>query len=115
MTRFKEKLYWLGALVVVALLVSGCTIQGQAARSAVVNAGVKAMDEALIAAEFVICKGASVGSIQRRYGSSEKLSEAWRTLCLPNRGGGPVPFASERHPISFIQPPSEPFFPIRTD
>ena len=70
------------------LLLSGCV----GVPSTVVDRGAEAMDKALIASEFVMCKGASVGSVQRRYGQSAELAAAWRTLCLPNRDGAPVPF-----------------------
>jgi uncharacterized protein YceK len=62
-------------LVLAILLTSGCsTIANLANRAAGVN------DEALASSEFVICKGASVGSIERRYNTTELL-EARKTLC----------------------------------
>lgn len=49
-----------------------------------INSGIetvsKVNDQALHAAEFTICKGASVGSIRRNYGSKER-AELWRQLC----------------------------------
>lgn len=42
-----------------------------------------ANDEALKSAEFIVCKGASVGSIRRVYGAKEKAI-AWRALCSDN-------------------------------
>lgn len=62
-------------LIVVLFLLSGCSILGGVAdRAGEVN------DEALNAAEFTICHGASIGSIRRHYGSPEK-SRIWTELC----------------------------------
>lgn len=41
----------------------------------------QAQDEALEAAEWWMCRGASVGSINRRYGSSREHMAAWAVLC----------------------------------
>ena len=77
-----------------ALVLASCglTPQGDALRAALAGSAAQAMDEGLINAEFFVCKAASVGSIQRRYGQSEDLTNAWRTLCLPDRDKTPVPF-----------------------
>jgi len=69
----------------------GLTPQGSALRAALTGTATQAMDEGLINAEFFMCKAASVGSIQRRYGQSEDLADAWRTLCLPGRDNAPIP------------------------
>lgn len=74
------------------LAACGLTPQGNAFRSALTGTATKMMDEGLINAEFFMCRAASVGSIQRRYGQSTDLAAAWRTLCLPNQEGLPVPF-----------------------
>lgn len=42
--------------------------------------GAELNDDALKAAEAVICKGASVGSIMRRY-NTEAKAKAWKELC----------------------------------
>ncbi|KKK96965.1 hypothetical protein LCGC14_2657480 [marine sediment metagenome] len=84
--------YVLPVLGLVLLAGCGFTPQGNALRSALTGGAAQAMDEGLINAEFFMCKAASVGSIQRRYGQSAELAGAWRTLCLPNRDGQPVPF-----------------------
>ena len=65
----------------VALGGRGLTHYGDAARSAVADYGARAMDEGLANAEFFVCEAASVGSVKRRYGTSEERAEAWRTLC----------------------------------
>jgi len=44
------------------------------------NRGADLNDDALEAAEFTVCYGASVGSIRRKYGSSE-LAKIWREFC----------------------------------
>jgi len=49
----------------------------------VVDKGAEANDAALNAAEFVICRGASIGSIRRKY-SSPELSAVWQDICKEN-------------------------------
>lgn len=71
------------------LILGGCA----AATGAIKDRGASVMDKSLIASEFVICQGASVGSIQRRYGQSAETASAWRALCLADRNNAPVPFA----------------------
>ena len=66
-----------------AFFLAGCgfTGAGDQARQAIVTEGAKAYDEGLKNAELFVCQAASVGSVQRRYGRSIELAEAWRTLC----------------------------------
>ena len=59
-----------------ALFMSGC-----AALGSVVQQGARANDEALASAEFTICRGASVGSVMRKYNTEEKAL-AWQELCI---------------------------------
>ena len=42
--------------------------------------GAKAMDEALKRAEWVVCKAASIGAVQRRY---KGRTDAYRAFCRP--------------------------------
>lgn len=68
--------------VVLVLFLSGCSgwnaLQGMvASRGAAVSA------EARQSAEFVLCKGMSVGEWVRAYGSSPAMAAAWKTLCAP--------------------------------
>ena len=72
MNLFKKSLV---ASAVIASL-SGCSVAGRVASYAA-----DANDEALKSSEFIICKGSSVGAVQRRYNTPE-LMEAWRKLCL---------------------------------
>ena len=74
-------------LLIASLLagpLAGCgfTAAGEQAREAIATEGAQAYDEGLVTAEFFVCQAASVGSVQRRYGRSAHLAEAWRTLCL---------------------------------
>jgi hypothetical protein len=71
-------------LFALALLLAGCSPQSLAARDAAVDAGAEANDRALAAAEFAMCRGASIGSVMRRYATSADRAAAWRTLCLAN-------------------------------
>jgi hypothetical protein len=66
------------------LLLAGCgfTPQGAAVRQGVAAYGAQAMDAGLVNSEWFMCKGASVGSVQRRYGADEIKAAAWKELCL---------------------------------
>ena len=59
----------------------GLTETGNRARDFAANEGASAYDQGLANAEFFICRGASVGSVQRRYGRDTDTAEAWRVLC----------------------------------
>ena len=77
----KRHLINLIAAVVVILVVfgmSGCTAIGQ-----LVDTASDANDKALVTAEFTVCRGASVGSVLRRYNTPE-LAAIWQDLCLRN-------------------------------
>jgi len=57
-------------------MISGCSsIPAMFSKGADIN------DNALIAAEAVICKGSSIGSVMRRYGVNENKAKAWKELC----------------------------------
>lgn len=73
------------ALVVLAL--SGCA-EFTAGRAAVIDTGAAVNDEALISAEMVICRAASVGSVERRFMRSPEDWELWNRMC---RGDRPLP------------------------
>lgn len=66
-----------------ALLLAACglTDTGTRARDVAVSEGARAYDEGLANAEFFICRAASVGSVQRRYGRNTDTAEAWHILC----------------------------------
>lgn len=63
----------IGLMALVAIL-SGCT-------TAITKVS-KANDTALQASEAVLCRGASIGSIMRKYGSDPAKAAAWRVLCV---------------------------------
>jgi hypothetical protein len=65
-----------------AFFLSGCGGFGDTSRQFVAVEGAEAYDEGLENAEWLICQAASVGSVQRRYGRSAGLADAWRMLCL---------------------------------
>ena len=65
----------------VLLAACGFTEAGGLARGFVASEGARAYDEGLANAEFFLCRAASVGSVQRRYGRSTETAQAWRTLC----------------------------------
>jgi len=63
-------------IILTIVLLAGCT-----SLTSLFTKGAAINDDALIAAEAVICKGASIGSIMRRYGVSEAKAKAWKDLC----------------------------------
>lgn len=72
--------------IVIAFIavLSGCSYKADIIRYAS-----EANDTAVSDAEFVICRGASIGAIRRAYGSSER-SVVWRKLCLDESEFSPV-------------------------
>jgi hypothetical protein len=70
------------AALAATLVACGFTDTGTRARDFVVSEGANAYDEGLANAEFFLCRAASVGSVQRRYGRTPATAEAWRVLCF---------------------------------
>lgn len=66
------------------LCLSGCAGL-DAYKAGAVDTLSKANDTALHDAEFVICRGVSIGAWIREYGANAQAAEAWRVLC-----GSPV-------------------------
>ena len=64
----------------VALTLTACAQIG-IVRSAIDLKGAAAADQLLVDAEFVICRGVTVGSWVRRYGRDPALAGAWQILC----------------------------------
>jgi len=62
-------------LLLAVFLFSGCSVM-----SGIMDKGAEINDEALVSSEFIICSGASVGAIERRYNTAELL-EARKALC----------------------------------
>lgn len=73
-----------------ALLLAACgfTEAGDRARDVLAGEGARAYDEGLAKAEFFICRAASVGSVQRRYGRTPETAEAWRAICQGDGSAG---------------------------
>ena len=71
----------LAAALPLLLGACGLTPQGDALRQGVAEYGARAADGALDNAEWVMCSAAPIGSIKRKYGTSEKMAEAYRALC----------------------------------
>lgn len=83
-------------ILVLALLLAGCglTSTGDLARSTVATKGAQVMDEGLVNAEWWICNGASIGSIKRRYGTSQEMANIYWGFCYKENHVdviGPVP------------------------
>ena len=70
--------------VVIALLIcllsAGCA-QLDISRTAVDVRGQVVADRVLADAEFVLCRGITVGAWVRRFGRDEVLAEGWKTIC----------------------------------
>ena len=60
------------------------TLSGCAYVPVAIDRAAAANDEAVTSAEWVICKGASIGSIRRAYGDRP---EVWAQLCKENAVG----------------------------
>ncbi len=74
----------MAVLTFASLTLGGCgfTSYGDLARDLASEKGAQAMDEGLVNAEWFLCKGASVGAVQRRYGQNSAKADAWKELCL---------------------------------
>jgi hypothetical protein len=70
--------------ITAAFFLSSCsTIDGLVTKGSEIN------DEAVRAAEFALCHGASIGSIRRHYGSEER-ADVWRKLCAEDKSFTPA-------------------------
>lgn len=90
--------YILLALVVAAL--SGC-----ASTATFVDKASDYSDQSIAAAEFYICRAATVGSVMRNYGNSEEDMEAWRLLCLRQLGAPIAPILVSPAETPIIEQP----------
>lgn len=72
-------------LIACAFMLTGC-----AGVENVIERGAQANDSAVKSAEFVICQGASVGSIRRAYGTEDRAA-LWRELCATGTHFTPEP------------------------
>jgi len=70
------------------LTLTGCgfTSAGTAFTTMARKAGQQAMDSGVVRATWFLCDAASVGAIQRRFGRSEVMVNAWRSLCKDDAG-----------------------------
>lgn len=66
-------------VITLALLISGCTAI-DAYKSVAIGLGSKVATQALIDAEYVICKAAPVGAVEARY-NTINLINARREIC----------------------------------
>lgn len=66
----------------IAATMSGCALKSFVDKAAKVN------DDVLKAAEFSICKGASIGSVKRRFNTPE-LAKLWKDFCQEEQGFTP--------------------------
>ena len=77
-------------IALLAASLTGCANLGDLAQE-----GADAADRAAASAEFVMCRGTSVGAVMRAYAVTPERWDAWLTLCGYN---APAP----------VQPPSVP-------
>lgn len=69
-------------ILILTVILTGCaTSLGTGARDYATSRAAEAYDESLHNAELWVCRGASAGSVIRRYGVSEDYWAAWLKLC----------------------------------
>ena len=68
--------YLIGFVVGLLLLLSACS-----AVNTIATKGAEISDTALTNAEWMMCKGASVGSVKRRYGVTLERANLYREFC----------------------------------
>ena len=74
-------------LTLLLLLLSGCSMTGvETVTEIIATKGAAVHDKALNDAEWFLCYGASVGSVRRRYGSTEDGAATYRKLCAKGAG-----------------------------
>jgi len=81
----KRILYLVAGLVFLGSL-SGCAFDPkvQAAYKGAIQAGAKAYDDVLATQLWWICNAASIGAVRRKFGNSNEMTNAYRTLCAEN-------------------------------
>ena len=67
-------------LAIAVVWLTGCTTL-DIARTAIDIKGQQTADRVLADAEFVMCRGVTIGAWVRKYGRDAALAEAWKTLC----------------------------------
>ena len=67
-------------LCVLMAALSGCA-QLDIVRTAIDVKGQETADRVLADAEFLMCRGVSVGAWVRRFGRDAALADAWKTIC----------------------------------
>ena len=72
-----------------AVLLSGCA-QLDTAKSVVSVEGAKIADNVRDDAEFILCRGMTVGAWVRAYGASAEKAAAWRVLCATGNSQTPA-------------------------
>lgn len=80
----RNKIMRYSALFII-LTATGCA-QLDIVRSAINIQGAQAADRILNDAEFVMCRGITIGAWTRKYGGDEQMAGAWKTIC----GGPPL-------------------------
>lgn len=71
-------------LLAIVVMLSGCSTLEKLA-----NSGADINDEAIRNSKFMICKGASIGSIMREFNTKEK-AEGWVKICLGENDTPPL-------------------------
>lgn len=71
-------------IILTLLIISGCSTI-----SKLIDTAGNANDKALVSAETVVCRAASIGSILRRYDTEEK-ARAWKQLCTQSNDSVPI-------------------------
>lgn len=66
--------------LLLTLNLGGCIVSGGGAEL-LVRQGADLNDSALLDAEFIICRSASKGAVDRRYGQTEQTAAAYTAFC----------------------------------
>ena len=75
--------------VMLVILLAGCA-QVETAKSLVSVEGAKIADNVRDDAEFILCRGMTIGAWVRGYGASADKAAAWRTLCATGNSQTPA-------------------------
>jgi hypothetical protein len=72
-------------VIIAALMLSSCgfTPEGDIARGTIKDKGAQAYDEGLENSLWFLCNGVSIGAIRRKFGSDQRMADAYHTLCTP--------------------------------
>ena len=69
------------AIAAMVLALAGCVPSADDVRSVAVSRGAELTDNLVADALFILCRGASIGSIRRAFGDSQRRADAYYEMC----------------------------------